>query len=225
MRMPIGADGEKLADELLAPDMPEEYPFKIQHFEKWPIVKVPAGSLRYTLTNEFDATSPDGLGVVLDNCASIPEQTPLPDIERRFGYVLLATMFRICYTAQDRFRVPNNIKQRLIRLAIRRLSYKLSRIIDTGAPGFPSLESLAGAVVPPTGAALTLRKLNEGYTAVRENNGHVNAIVCNTDGLMAIWAPSMIAVSTRPTKPNCCPTRSPVFAAGSAPAFTGRRSM
>lgn len=185
--MPIGLDGLKLADDVLAPDLIEDSPFKIQHFKAMPFKQVPGGQLRYTVSNQFDAVSADGLGIVLDNCGKIGEKTPLPDVERKFGFVELATMFRVCYTAQDRFKVPNDITARLTRLATRRLSYKLSRILDTGATGFPSLESLAGTVIALAGAGLTLRRLNEGLMAVRENDGYANAIMCNTDGLLAIW--------------------------------------
>ena len=104
----------------------------------------------------------------------------------RFEFILLATMFRICYTAQDRFRVPNDIVHIVKRLATRRLRYKFSRIMDTGDGAFPSLESLAGTVIP-VGAALTLTNLDDGWLSVHENNGHANAIFCNSDGLKAIW--------------------------------------
>lgn len=135
----------------------------------------------YTRTNEFV-----DFGVNLDNCAAIPEQTPLPDVERRFEFVVLGTMFRVCYTAQDRFRVPNNIVRIVKRLATRRLRYKFSRIMDTGDGVFPSLESLAGAVIP-VGAPLTMTNLDDAWLSVHANDGHANAIFCNSDGLKAIW--------------------------------------
>ena len=144
-------------------------------------MEVPGGRLLYTRTNEMTA-----FGENIDNCVRIPEQTPLPDEEAAFDFVLLATMFRICYTAQDRFRVPNNIKQRILRLATRRLRYKFSRILDTGDGAFPSLESLAGLVIP-VGGPLTMTDLDDAFLAVHSNDGHANAIMCNSDGLKAIW--------------------------------------
>ncbi|MBZ0137288.1 MAG: hypothetical protein K8I27_13055 [Planctomycetes bacterium] len=104
----------------------------------------------------------------------------------RFEFVLFATMFRVCYTAQDRFRVPNNIVRIVKRLATRRLRYKFSRAMDTGDGAFPSLESLAGLVIP-LNAPLTLTSLDDAWLGVHANDGHANAIFCNSDGLKAIW--------------------------------------
>lgn len=179
--MPIGVNAIRLADDVRERDLIETRPFKIQHFDVLPFREVAGGRDLYTRTNQFV-----DFGVNLDNCAKIEEQTPLPDTEVRYEFVLLGTMFRVCYTAQDRFRVPNNIVQIVKRLATRRLRYKFSRIMDTGDGAFPSLESLAGTVIP-VGGALTLTNLDDAWLSVHENDGHANAIFCNSDGLKAIW--------------------------------------
>lgn len=188
--MPLGNNAFRLADDFLAKWLLEDFPFKLQIASIWPFREINGGSLRFASTAQMD---PASFASVLSNCDALIERTDEPVDRPAYEFTLLGQMYRICYAAQDRFKVPNNIDTALAALAVRHLMYKYFQGLDTGFAGFPAFPGLSALcdpsmIVPMLGATATLEDYDCAFFRVRDNNGHLNAIMCNSDALRALLA-------------------------------------
>ncbi len=182
--MALGTNAFRLTEDFLGKWLLEDKPYKIQIAGIWPFREIQGGALKFASTAEFDRLS---LADNLANCAVINERSDDPESRTAYEFSLLGTMYRICYTAQDRFKVPNNLNVALGALAVRHLIYKYYQGLDDGSAGFPALSTLCDpSMLVPAGGAATLENLDEAFFRPRDNNGHLNAIMCNTDALKAI---------------------------------------
>ncbi len=187
--MPIGTEGIRLTTDELAKWLLEDAPNKIQVARVFPYRAVAGGFLTVATTAALTPASS------IDQCAVIPENTPLPkDPNKNFPYGYLATHFRICYSALDRFSVPNDFIAVYRALAIRQLLYRFFQLLDTGSvavPGeFNSLLALSPVhqILDLAGAIPTLENYDDVFMRVRDNDGYPNAIMGNTGSLRRFWS-------------------------------------
>jgi len=182
--MPLGAAGIRLTNDELAKWLIEDAPVKIQIARVWPFRPVAGDSLSFATTAALTPASP------IDQCAAITENTPTPkDPNKNFPYGYLATQFQICYSALDRFSVPNDLIAVYRALAIRQLLYKYFELLDTGVganPGeFDSLlrRTPASKALNLAAAIPTLENYDDVFYRVVDNDGQPTAIMGNTRAL------------------------------------------
>jgi len=182
--MSLGPSAFNLTVDQLAKWLIELFPFKIQIARIWPFRPVAGGRLRFAQTKQLQLAQP------LDNCAPITEKTSEPiDPPTVFSYGELATNYRICCSAQDRFQVPNDLTAVEDALAIRQLLYLYFKLLDTGNsanPGeFDSLFRIAdpSKILNLAGGVPTLENYDDVYFRIDDNDGRPNAIMSNSGAL------------------------------------------
>lgn len=182
--MALGTDGIRLTSDELAKWLLEDAPNKIQIARVFPFRPVQGESLSFATAAALTS------GTAIDQCAAIAENTQLPKSpNKNFPYGYLGTHFRICYSALDRFSVPNDLIAVYRALAIRQLLYKFFTLLDNGSAGvageFGSLLSRApaGQILDLASAIPTLENYDDVLYRVSDNDGYANAIMGNTRSL------------------------------------------
>lgn len=173
-----------LTQDQLAKWLTEEFYQKIQIARVMPFMGIEGGVISYPRTAQLSIALPLG-----DGTTAIANQTPTVVAgNATFELGELATRFTLDYSAQDRFKHPNNLDALLSAAAIRSLSYGFFRKMDVQTSGtngdFPSLRDLciaANRFDSANGTALArLEELQCAYNLVNANNGRPNAIMCNS---------------------------------------------
>jgi hypothetical protein len=173
-----------LTQDQLAKWLTEEFYQKIQIARVMPFMGIEGGMISYPRTPQLSVALPLG-----DGTTAIANQTPnVVASNATFALGELATRFKLDYSAQDRYKVPNNLDALLSAAAIRSLSYGFFRKMDASTSGvngdFPSLRDLciaANRFDSNNGTPLQrLWELQTAYNLVNANNGRPNAIMCNS---------------------------------------------
>jgi hypothetical protein len=187
----IGANARLLSNDVLAKWLLENFPFRIHLAPDFPFYPITGDKLRYANTGVLTP------GASIDPCATIPEDTKLPDDpNREFHFAELATHFRVAYTAQDIF--SSNVNEQVsvqLSLAIRELLYKFWTLFERGdrtanPTEFDGLEKLVAAAntFDLLCNELTLEDLDRAIEAVRANDGRCVDIYTSSIGKRAIDA-------------------------------------
>lgn len=191
-----------LTSDQLAKWLIEDIAYKIQIARVWPFMGIQGGKISYARTAQFDSGSIDALATILgDGDATAPaDKTANPDTTNStFTLGELAVRYKLDYSVQDRFKVPNDYDAVQSALAIRRLIYMYFRKLDlvqgasTLTGNFPSLNEVSPggpinfcapgqrfASTNPAAAAAKLDELQRAFHLIRSNNGRPNAIMCNS---------------------------------------------
>ncbi len=171
---PIGANARLLSNDVLAKWLLEDFPYRIQLAPVFPFLPIAGDALRYA------STGPLAPAATIGPCAPIPEDTKRPnDPNRVHRLALLATHFRVCYTAQDIF--SSNVNDQVavqMALAVRELLYQFWTLFERGDASanpdeFDGLRRLVDPanVIDLQGRELRLEDLDRAKQCVRTDDG------------------------------------------------------
>ena len=187
---PLGDNAQLLSNDVLAKDLIEDFPWRIQLSSVLPFLPVTGDQLRYTTTGPL---TPGGTIGAAD---AIPDNTNQPNDPRGYALAELATHFRVAYKAQDVF--SSNVNDQVavqMALAVRKLLYKFWTLFESGdrttnPNEFDGLLNLVddANVLDLNGRALTLEDLDQAKDLVRTNDGQNVVIFTSGPGKRAIHA-------------------------------------
>jgi hypothetical protein len=180
-----------LTQDALAKWLVEDDPKIAQIARVWPLMGIEGGMLTYARTAVLTPAS-----ILGDGTSGIASITPAVGSPTTFTLGELAARYKLDYSAQDRWKVPNNVDATLAAIAVRQCMYGCFRKLDvvtSGGPGdYPSLYDLCAATqlfASTNGTpAQRLDELQMAYQLVTANNGHPTAIMCNRRGKRWITA-------------------------------------
>lgn len=187
-----------LSQDQLAKWLLEDIQFHLQIAPFWPFIGIQGGKLRVERTQlePTDLSGIDDFATILADGGAITDETASSDSTGTFTIGELAVRYQLDYTAQDRFKYPNDMDALESALSIKRLLYMYFRKLDlldaAAADGdFLSLRDIAranrtfapSAATPVTSPGVpVLDDYYKAYWTVTEG-GRPNAIMSNSRAL------------------------------------------
>ena len=163
----------------------QDGPYNVQFLEVWPWFGVEGKQLDISTTPRFATPTAQ----LITPCNRIDENTRSPnDGNKTFPISSIQTRYDICFTDADTIEYPNDLYAEQDALAIQSMLYEYARLLDVGAPGFPSLQSLTDQIVDLAGVAPQLEDFNRTLLRVTTNQGFDVIAMGNLDALNTYWS-------------------------------------